>query len=240
MPPPRKADLVRNRWGFTLAETLITLGIIGVVAALTLPTLIDNYKAKVLEAQFKKGYSTLSQAIMQMYYTTGVEIIPENFGQYALSEHLKNYYHIIKDCGMVNVNTKGCIQLSKNEDGDWYMDLYKSYTGGSIYFGYIDDGVLITNEGIVLLFEQGTQAKNTGRYLVGIDINGFKKGPNRFGHDVFVFEVEPSGNLIPLGNEKAKWWGKGSPCNNSNSDMNGYGCSNKALSDPNYFKNLPK
>ena len=49
---------------FTLAEVLVTLGIIGVVAALTIPALIANYRNMVLENQFKKSYSILSQALI--------------------------------------------------------------------------------------------------------------------------------------------------------------------------------
>ena len=47
----------QNRFAFTLAEVLITLGIIGVVAAMTIPTLMANYKAKRLHSQFLKSYS---------------------------------------------------------------------------------------------------------------------------------------------------------------------------------------
>ena len=49
---------------FTLAEVLITLGIIGVVAALTLPTLIHNHNKKVIETRLKKFYSSMNQAIL--------------------------------------------------------------------------------------------------------------------------------------------------------------------------------
>ncbi len=49
--------------GFTLAEVLITLGIIGVVAAMTLPTLIQNHNKKVVETRLMKFYSTMNQAI---------------------------------------------------------------------------------------------------------------------------------------------------------------------------------
>ncbi len=48
---------------FTLAEVLITLGIIGVVAAMTIPTLVANYKKKVVETRLVKVYSTFNQAI---------------------------------------------------------------------------------------------------------------------------------------------------------------------------------
>ena len=53
----------RNKKGFTLAEVLITLGIIGVVAALTLPVLIQNYQKKATATSVKKAYSELNQII---------------------------------------------------------------------------------------------------------------------------------------------------------------------------------
>ena len=51
-----------KRFGFTLAEVLITLGIIGVVAAMTIPTLIANTNSAKFRSQFKKSLSTLNQA----------------------------------------------------------------------------------------------------------------------------------------------------------------------------------
>ena len=51
-----------KRFGFTLAEVLITLGIIGVVAAMTIPTLIANTNGAKFRSQFKKTISTLNQA----------------------------------------------------------------------------------------------------------------------------------------------------------------------------------
>ena len=50
--------------GFTLAEVLITLGIIGVVAAMTLPALIQKNNNKVVETRLEKFYSGINQAIM--------------------------------------------------------------------------------------------------------------------------------------------------------------------------------
>lgn len=48
---------------FTLAEVLITLGIIGIVAAMTLPTVISNHKKKTIETRLQKFYSVANQAI---------------------------------------------------------------------------------------------------------------------------------------------------------------------------------
>ena len=52
--------------GFTLAEVLITLGIIGIIVAITLPSLIGHYKQKVLQEQFKTAYSLLQQANLKI------------------------------------------------------------------------------------------------------------------------------------------------------------------------------
>ena len=57
---------LKKKIAFTLAETLITLGIIGVVAAITIPGLINNYKANKLRTQFLKSYSTIQQAFKLM------------------------------------------------------------------------------------------------------------------------------------------------------------------------------
>ena len=53
-----------KRFAFTLAEVLITLGIIGVVAALTMPTLITKYQKKATAAKLKNAYSTLQNAVL--------------------------------------------------------------------------------------------------------------------------------------------------------------------------------
>lgn len=64
MPPPAKVACNKGLKGFTLAEVLITLGIIGVVAALTMPALIQNTKKSEASARIKKFYSAMSQAIL--------------------------------------------------------------------------------------------------------------------------------------------------------------------------------
>lgn len=76
--------------GFTLAEVLITLGIIGVVAALTLPNLIADYRASVVETRLKKFYSVMNQAILHSVNENGevenwsffIEETPDDGGVY--------------------------------------------------------------------------------------------------------------------------------------------------------------
>lgn len=54
---------IKKKNGFTLAEVLITLGVIGVVAAMTIPTLMSSYRKKVIETRLSKFYSTINQAL---------------------------------------------------------------------------------------------------------------------------------------------------------------------------------
>ena len=70
-----------------MAEILITLGIIGVVAAMTMPPLIANYQKNVLHTQFKKSYSELSQAVMLLKAKEDINIFEyakDNDSQAAL------------------------------------------------------------------------------------------------------------------------------------------------------------
>ena len=67
----------KSKLGFTLAEVLIALAIIGIVAAVTLPTLIYNYKSRVVVTGLKKSYALLSQAISLEFIENGT---PDNWG----------------------------------------------------------------------------------------------------------------------------------------------------------------
>ena len=64
---------IKSRKAFTLAEVLITLGIIGVVAAMTIPTLMTKIQNRMFVAQLKKEYSTLQQGFKMMLAQEGVE-----------------------------------------------------------------------------------------------------------------------------------------------------------------------
>ena len=72
----------QKKYGFTLAEVLITLGIVGVVSALTLPTLINNFRAKALETSFKKADAVLTRAMQTTMFEHGITRYYD-FGQYC-------------------------------------------------------------------------------------------------------------------------------------------------------------
>lgn len=82
--------------GFTLAEVLITLGIIGVVASLTIPSLIQSYKNQVVETRLKKVYSVMNQAIQRAEADYGAKE-SWNFGKADFFEtYLAPYINVLK------------------------------------------------------------------------------------------------------------------------------------------------
>ena len=86
-----------KRFGFTLAEVLITLGIIGVVAAMTMPTLMNQTQGAQYKTAYKKALSALSQAV-----TLNVALDEWNFADatgsspYTVTELLSSRMNVVR------------------------------------------------------------------------------------------------------------------------------------------------
>ena len=102
----------KKKTAFTLAEVLITLGIIGVVAALTIPSLITNYKAHRLRSQFLKSYSVVQQVFKQME-ADDVSLDPVSYARHSGSFYtlFKNYLTGITDCGTWTTKASPCANV---------------------------------------------------------------------------------------------------------------------------------
>lgn len=160
--------------GFTLAEVLITLGIIGVVVAMTIPTLISKYKHKEYETRFKKAYSMLAQATYDL---------PIEYGRCdATNAQSINDYVFGK---LKNINTG-----SFRSNGMSYKGNFKTYslenTTSVIHPNCFDRAAnqgsynyIVTPDGITFSFCTNFSVGNS----ISVDINGVNKGPNAFGHD---------------------------------------------------------
>lgn len=151
---------------FTLAEVLITLGIIGVVAAMTIPALITNYQKKVTATRVKKAYAELLQAIK----------LSE-----AENETIESW-----DRG-----TDRSIENTRRFIEKYIMPYYKGLTLCSEGVTY-KCGYPVSYDGANYLTLNGTQisfvVSQTEILYVIIDING-KEKPNILGNDSFYFEI---------------------------------------------------
>ena len=227
---------MRNLNGFTLAEVLITLGVIGVVSAMTLPVLINDIQGRQLQSALKKSYSTISQAL-DMYYVENWERFVTSNQSRILKPILIKYIKNVRDCGY-GTDEKSCIDAYNKRCYDTFKDIYRNFNGTNSMDGQLfDDGQFVINDGSLVMIENMSNSFNN---FISIDVNGYRKRPNRLGQDVFMFQIMPDGKLLPMGMEGTTY-DKNTYCSlTSTNNMNGAGCTVKALSEKDFFKNLPK
>ena len=215
-----------RRFGFTLAEVLITLGIIGVIAALTIPTLVQNANERAIVVAVKKVYSILASAYTLAAQENGT---PEQWGITGANNEsgeiminkIKPYMNVSKDCSVTG--THGCFA-----DGL----IYKQLDGA--------DWILVNNAGKSILLTDGTGVYavalancdwplGSGAFLqavcgdIVVDVNGFKS-PNTLGKDVFLFYLTKYG-IVPQGSQlETNTKFIGSCLTSSGGFGNGWGC----------------
>lgn len=226
--------------GFTMAEVLITLGITGIVAAMTLPAVINNSRNKQLEAGLKRSFSVISQALDMYQAETGERIqTGSNITIHKLKPILMKYLHSVQDCGWGFENADdACIpHPDQLTDKTEKYRSYKTYNGQTdIMMNDFDDGQFVLNDGSIILI----QNPNPNILRISVDVNGYNKNPNKLGHDLFMFEIDDKGKLLPMGLSGTTYYDDEYCSATSTNNMNGAGCTHKALTDKDYFKNLPK
>lgn len=221
---------------FTLAEVLITLGIIGVVAALTIPTLVNNYRKKQFETGLKKEYSVLLQALDMYKQDNETPLKKEDTDQShgEFKNKIKPYLKILVDCGdeQAGKYENKCVQNGYYTQDKKYT--YKTYSGNIANEDLFDDGQIILNDGSHLLFEN---VGNSGAVFVSIDVNGYNKLPNKWGEDVFTFQLMNDGKLLPMGAEGTIYADENTFCSKTSSNrFNGIACANRAIYDSSFWK----
>ena len=167
---------------FTLAEVLVTLGIIGVVSAMTVPTLMQNHQKKTYVTQIHKVYNELQQAAQQ-YMTDKNAVNLREAGltsNEALDNFVKTYFKVVNDCGAsqqpcfaANYRKISGTDLGKGTGQQLNVTIA---SGASFGFG-------ITNTGT---------ADNSRIAIFDVDING-PQGPNIAGRDVFILGLFNNG-----------------------------------------------
>ncbi len=190
---------------FTLAEVLITLGIIGIVAAMTIPTLMSKIQWIVLKQQYKEAYSTMNQALRLLYEKNDtfqncyyiengnkhIQGPQEKSECAALYEDLKTVLKISHICEN-NAYKNGCIPEYKGIE-KVYTDINpdSEYTSTGCN-GFKTSNILNSNpawvltNGTIIGFYQPTNDPFTKIFFM--DINGNKK-PNKWGYDIFAFMI---------------------------------------------------
>ena len=185
---------------FTLSEVLVALGIIAVVAALTIPAVMSSYKNKMLSAQIEKVYGQIFDAARNIMndemsnsfsQTTGG--VAQTFvnGECATGAcyFLKNYFKVAKDnCKDENATTgvESCLA------DDYY---YKSFIGsGSGSAGHIKAQTTYCIQTVSSATICIAYNSVSGVSSVFVDTNG-KDEPNTVGYDAFLMDIKDDGNV---------------------------------------------
>lgn len=162
---------------FTLAEVLITLGIIGVVAAITIPTLITNYNKEVTAKKLSQAYNYLQQTVQMAQADYGDMSTWDCFlVNTCTDEYFANKYIVpyLKN-----------VKLAKRQAlvSFGYKDYPKNLMGETTFTSWVY--IIQTSQEYLYMVSPYTLGDNSrATYSVGIDINGVK-GPNILGKDIF-------------------------------------------------------
>lgn len=238
-----KNTLVKiKRKAFTLAEVLITVGIIGVVATLTIPVLIQQQQDKKAISIIKKSYSDISQAFTLAVQANGA---PDTWttninasgaaGDDFLSK-LAPYLKITQNCHVGS----GCFPpgvayrfLNGNPlttqsiiDSDDIVHARAQLADGTLFRIWVSSNTCKTVWG-----PTPSLSNVCGGY--DIDINGFD-GPNQYGQDFFAFMISEYG-IEPVGSSPSTNNNFDSTCPNTNNigAITGYGCAAWAIYNDN-------
>lgn len=211
---------------FTLAEVLITLAVIGIVAALTIPVLVQNADERATVTTLKKVYSTLSSAYKLAEQEYGS---PDTWGATVSTSpqplsYLAPYLKVEKDC---LDGSQGCFPRNT-------MYYYLATSKGA--YGIIDQTPRskLRLSGNISIYVGGVYPNCNGS--IGptdalknicadyyVDING-DKGPNIFGKDLFDFMLSKHGGIIPAGvPQQSGWYYFSNDCKDKDSTF-GIGC----------------
>ena len=185
----------RKCTAFTLAEVLITLGVIGIVSALTMPAVINHFKAKKLEVQFKTADAMLTKAIKMTVNELGYEDLKDL--------HLNYYVSSLDNNGgepRRNLEALNDVWVKQFKGAKQIKALPEIYHRGVKTYGIIGNNVWPSDPTVT--FNNGYLLPNgmyVGRFWYNMnsstptclafifDTNGPYRGPNRYGHDIFKY-----------------------------------------------------
>lgn len=218
---------IKNK-AFTLAEVLITLGIIGVVAAITIPTLMQNYQKTQYYSAFRKGYAELSQ-IIQMLIGENNDIKGTISAYGNLTNAISAKAKVVKTCPSATMAGECMPSTGIRLDNISFNTTFDSY----------DRIVLIDGQAIQINIIDNTCSStysNLTNYcgLISLDTNGVN-GPNQKGRDIFYFIIA-NDKLWPQGAPRlGHWeWSSGSTwfCDPTITDPNSGGsCASRLLQE---------
>lgn len=174
--------------GFTLAEILITLGIIGVIASITIPVLMQDIQDMQCKIAAKAAYSKASNAINLIKADNGTWDNQMSYIDFYTA--FRSYFKTIDD---VIGGDNYYRYIEATETSPVYNNISGSYPGHTWYMNF----EFLTVDGMFWATSWWDDSSGL-RFGITVDVNGYGKKPNVYGRDVFMFQVI-NGSLLPMG-----------------------------------------
>ena len=183
-----------KRTGFTLAEVLITLTIIGVIAAITIPNLIQSYKKHQVEVGVREAYSIINNVLQMAKTVAPIEemITNDTETNNLVDTYILPFLKLQQDCGMPGSGQKKCVYPTASGVAPGVNPqavkpgAYMVHMNGAInplYLQYVNTRFLRLANGMNLYIYH---SYNGTEFI--FDINGNSK-PNKIGYDIFSFVI---------------------------------------------------
>ncbi len=190
-----------KKTAFTMSDVLITIGIIGIVAAMTLPGVIEGYKKKQTEVHLQKVYSILSQAFEQSQVKNGEYSSWSDGLSLGAKEYFKIYWEPYFN-KVIYCDTYE--QCGYSKQSPWLCNNGKGYeysvTVSDLRAPFIlPDGTYVSLS--VGAGDLGVEGGVYSEQIVLVDLNA-GGAPNRLGMDLFVFQTTDKGLIKPVGYDK--------------------------------------
>lgn len=225
--------------GFTLAEVLITLGIIGVIAAMTLPSFVSNSRYQAMATKLSSTISSIDNAFTTMLTAENADDITDTKFYDHINASTPNYPASTNDLGnylkisgyktgqniatdLNYLNNRPFKDLSGYNNAFTAEVAYQMKNGAIIFYTHTDRDISRTSA--TLSAQGGTVSRFVAQ--VDIDVNG-SENPNKYGRDVFRFGLGDNGHLYPAGSlnysiitngDDTYYWNKTSPDSSSSCD----------------------
>ena len=202
---------LNKKSAFTLAETLITIGIIGVVAAITLPQLTAKYQQIAFSTAFKKEYNVLNNAINYLNLNDGLR---ECYFSLARGDSGWYYNAVTSNCPTLKQSLISKLNLQPIENDVSYTDKEQVSSNGGVVINnsanyYVSNMKAYSlPDGAVVMFRNSSTSVGYTYVIFVIDVNG-KKGPNKWGYDAFWLTLVKKGDTLSLTDEYASLSEKG-------------------------------
>lgn len=220
---------MKKYFAFTLAEVLVTLGIIGVISAMTMPTLVNNHQRQVFVTQLQKVVTELSQAAEKATNDGNATSLAEtryneNHANCA-SDFLNTYFKVIQECATSPWTP--CLASEYK-----YLD---GATFNSWQLGSSNSTCVSIASGATICMNGGVDGDSyeDGRYTyhgytgLFVDVNG-PQGPNILGRDLFYMELYSDGKIAESYEPDTK---EGLCGNSSTAYEYGVGCLSRIMAD---------